>query len=951
MVYGQEYRRRKQGAVPPASSAPSAKPTPRLEPGYIAGKVIDSETGEGLPGAVVKIPGTMYSYNTDDEGGYVLRNLPQGTYEIQVSYISYHVQTLTGLKVSPGKETKANISLVPEGISIAAVNVVSSFREASDAALISLQRNESHISDGYSGDMILKESSDLQVNTVLRRMPGLSLLEDRYVILRGLYERYNLTTLNGAVLPVTDIERAAFDYGLIPSNLLSHVRLLKTATADMIPEFAGGEINLNTADIPDENEFRVSVRGTYFMPIDSRTLGIFPEARGIPLDGPSPREVNSHPENSPQRYDFARSMPRAVHQDTALTLPGYNFNLTWQRRGVVLGRDAGVTAFFSLSNQHMRRDAEIGILADFDPELGFCPYADSAYSLQYVHSTNATAMLNAGLKLGGHGRQSWKNLFTANYENFASQAYGYYKSTLDTVEGYTYYFFTPMWLTRNLMYSTQLPGSYRIGKFDWEWNAHYTGMEVSTPVYRAANYADYQDGRGYVYEYYGANYLLNFTGKQTAHVVGGRSDWTLPVVFSPIYKAKVKAGIYANFRLRDFRSRLAGHYVSFDENDEPISELGYEQIHVSNIRHIHSDAYIGPGMFTASDSTGDYHNYVARADNIAGHAGYEMRFPYRFRVHVGLRYEYFRQNIVLRPVNENKDPNLLASVKTDVLPSATLIWSPNEKSNVRVAYSHSVVRPGDRDLTPLPFLNLPFGVYTRGNPGLQRTLSHNFDLRYEFFPSGTELLSVSAFRKRLSNPIEQRITQGVIGENLNTYEFANATNADVVGLEFEMRINLGRTFRSTFLENFVLYGNVTISKSRVDNVGFFDVFTFGRQLQGQSATILNTGVIFFEPKTKIKLSAFYNRAGRRIALVGVGDDVFPSVYELPRNIIDLQISRTFFDKLEIRFDAQDVLNNPIRWVHIYSDRAMTAPFVEGRDKHIRNIKGQVNLSLTASYRF
>jgi outer membrane receptor protein involved in Fe transport len=474
---------------------------------------------------------------------------------------------------------------------------------------------------------------------------------------------------------------------------------------------------------------------------------------------------------------------------------------------------------------------------------------------------------------------------------------------------------------------------------------------VYTPVYRAANYADYQDGAGYVYEYFGANYALCFTGRQAAHVFGARSDWQIPVVFAPDYKAKVKTGIYANFRIRDFRSRLAGHYVSFDENGQPISELSYEQVHVSNIRNIHSDPYIGPGMFTASDSTGNYHNYFARGDNYAGYASFEMRFPYRFRLNFGLRFEHFRQYIGLRTIDDETHPVLVASVKNDVLPSATLIWSPNEKSNVRMAYSHTVVRPGDRDLTPLPFLNLPFGVYTRGNPLLQRTLAQNFDLRYEFFPSGTELLSVSAFRKRLNNPIEQRITQGIIGENLNTYEFVNARNADIAGIELEIRVNLGRTFNSSFLQNFVFYGNATFSQSRVDNERFFDFFQSGRSLQGQSGTIFNTGILFLEPKTKIKLGVFFNRAGRRIALVGVGDDIFPGVYELPRNIIDLQISRMFFNKLEIRFDAQDVLNNPIRWVHIYSSRPMFDAFVPGRDRYIRNIKGQVNLSLTVSYSF
>ncbi len=968
-VFGQNVRRKggeRDAAKKTQNQAPERQPkADALKPSVLTGVVVDGETGETLVGVEVRLAGTRFGTTTDENGRFNIQNLSAGFYDVAFNYISYQPYVVEKVRLDGGKETKIQTPLMPEGVKLEAVEIRATMRAASDAALVQLQRNEIHVSDGFSGDMILNQTPDFQVSTVLRRMPGMALLDDRLIVMRGLPERYNLTTLNGALLPVTDVERSAFDFSVIPSNLLSGVRLLKSASPDMIAEFSGGVVQLNTVDMPEQNLFRIAVQGlynskasfrnTYFAPTNRRIAGIFPAPHPFPRDLPPPDVVNAAAETSEERLNFARALPRSIHTDTAMAPVGQNLNLTLQRRGTLWGQEAGFTFFANYLNNHTGERLRSNILETFDTELGRCLPFDTLSSHIFRHYTALTGMLNGGIRLGQRGRLAFKNFFSFFYENIACDTYGSYVSQYDTTFVFTDYYVNPMRFTVSRTYSGQLDGGWKFKsqKPDMgphlKWGANYTLNANETPFYRTANYADYKDGRGYVYEYYAANWLNMFSGRQKAVVYGGFADLETPMRFGKV-RGKIRTGAYLNVRNRDFRSRLTQHNVVLDSTDTAMDEnLSYETVALPNIRNVLSDENFGPGAFTASDSTTDFHNYDARAVNPAGYAGLEFRFPYRFRLAAGARLEYFRQTIDLFPTSGAAAFRYLDRSQTDLLPSATLIYSPNDKTNLRAAFSQTVVRPNDRDLAPLPFLNLFYGVYTVGNPDTKRTLCFNYDLRYEWFPSGTEIVSASLFYKRLITPMEQWVTAGSFKEGGQiTYESNNSDRADVLGIELEARQNLGRIANSTYLENFVVYGNATLMRSRVNGQSLFKP---GRSMQGQADAVLNFGVIFTEPQTKISLAVFFNRVSRRIALVGVGDTIFPSIYEMPRNVLDLQLSRTFFDRLTVRLAVSDVLNDPVRWVHIYSANPAVDPYDPKRDQFIRNTKLGLNANFTIGYRF
>ncbi len=175
-------------------------------------------------------------------------------------------------------------------------------------------------------------------------------------------------------------------------------------------------------------------------------------------------------------------------------------------------------------------------------------------------------------------------------------------------------------------------------------------------------------------------------------------------------------------------------------------------------------------------------------------------------------------------------------------------------------------------------------------------------MRYEYFPGKLNMFSVTLFWKYIYRPLEQVLAQGAT-VYLNTYTLKNADYANNLGIELEVRQQLGI---DSYLKNFHLYGNAMFQNSNVkdDRTG-----NTQRPLQGQSPYLVNTGILFKEPKTNINFDVFYNRYGRQIVIIGVPVE-FNNLYILPRHRIDVQIGKTFKEKFMMKVAFQDILAQP-----------------------------------------
>ena len=92
--------------------------------GKIAGRVLDAETGDGLPGANVIIEGTTFGAATDADGYYTILRVPPGAYNVKVSMLGYKKVVQTNVVVSANLTSKVNYNLDASVIEAAAIEIV-----------------------------------------------------------------------------------------------------------------------------------------------------------------------------------------------------------------------------------------------------------------------------------------------------------------------------------------------------------------------------------------------------------------------------------------------------------------------------------------------------------------------------------------------------------------------------------------------------------------------------------------------------------------------------------------------------------------------------------------------------------------------------------------------------------------------------------------------------------
>jgi hypothetical protein len=172
--------------------------------GSISGKVTDKANGETLIGLTVGIEGTTKGAVTDIEGRYILQGLTPGKYTLSFRYLGYQTKSISAVEVNANATTNLDVILEPStSQSLNEVVVTASYRQETIGALYAKQKNNISISNGISADMI-KKSPDRNTSEVLKRVSGTSIQDNKFVIVRGLSDRYNSTLLNGAVLPSTE---------------------------------------------------------------------------------------------------------------------------------------------------------------------------------------------------------------------------------------------------------------------------------------------------------------------------------------------------------------------------------------------------------------------------------------------------------------------------------------------------------------------------------------------------------------------------------------------------------------------------------------------------------------------------------------------------------------------------------------------------------------------------
>ncbi len=836
--------------------------------------------------------------------------------------------SITGTKTVDlaAQEAAATEAAAAEGAAtrLDAVEVVGAAVRIDDqAAFLDLERMSVSVDDTLSIEQITR-AGDTDAAVALRRVTGLTLVNNRFIYVRGLGERYSSVLLNGAQIPSPDPTRRVIPLDLFPTDVLEGVVVQKTYTADMPGEFGGGTIQLRTRSIPLEPFFRASVTvggeaGTTFSDglryeegshdwtgrdrsarmldptLDGvRRAGDFFAGRafGNP-DGFTAPEIERVGERvaAGGRYD---TFQEEIGPDFGASVAGgRRFDLSDDVRFGVLG-SVRYSSQWDVQEETRRRfqASDAGLLLRDETKL--------EGSSREIDLSGFGVL---GLELGSDHRFTLTSMLLRQTEDEAREETG----IVDTQELQRYRL---EWVENSLL-SHQLAGQHRLPWFDemadFDWQYTDATARRFAPNLREYRF-NFDDARNRTLSLFGESNQQSWADL----VDDSRSldlGFKAPFAFQDgAFYGTVDLNLGRTLRDRDSYIRRYGFRDRFTN---PL--LRNAVIALPTLSQIFSAANIGPAGFVLEEQTQGTDNYFAeqRLDYVG--LGVDMTFDDRFRINVGARSESNVQKVTTFSVLQAGQVIESGLDEDDLLPSFGATWMIDDSQQLRFAWSRTLSRPDFRELTPAPFLDPILDILTFGNPDLETASITNFDLRWEYYFSADESLSVALFRKEFEQPIEKKLASatGALQQTLD-----NAESATNQGLEIDGFTRLG--FANDWLNGinlsdwFIAANYAWIdSEIRLDPARSGINTNLNRPLEGQSPYVLNFQLGYSDPDGMHELALSFNQSGERIVRVGI--DTQPDVYEQPAGQLDFNWRWQFASDWSSRLRLRNLLDPAIEF--------------------------------------
>jgi TonB-dependent receptor len=927
--------------------------------GTIRGKVTDGTTGDVLLGATVRlmqaeqVKGGAYS---DIEGAFTAK-VPAGTYQVLTSYISYLTDTAE-VTVEAGQVATLSVLLYEESNvrEDLAVNITAKRSQASEVAFLAQKQNAINSIDGVTFDLV-QRTGDANAAAAVQRVVGVTIEDGKYVYVRGLGDRYSKTMLNGAEIPGLDPNRNTVQMDIFPSNLLDQIIVYKNFTPNLPGSFTGGLVDVRTKDFPDRLTIRASASIGYN---DQASLNEdFIADQSLSGDrlalGNEVRDMPAYIAN-----ELEGTLPRL----TAITSAGLIANVgpaldsasrSFQTGFLPTQRQAGLENQyrFSIGNQHQLFGKPFGYIASLSYRQSFSYYDEVERNLWRLRSASSTILDAINELEGRRGEENvlWGGLlklsykpspnhkFSVNYmRNQNGTSYGESISgTLNNESGYSGPFFTSNtgYLERSISV-LQGQGDHAFGaklRADWIVSAS-----------RATQYEP--DIRFFAYEF-----TVNDQGDSTFGIINN-NGYERPLRFyRDLREDNLDVRLNLSYDIPGIATqekgaiRVGGSYTtkerSFNETRFEIFDVGADDqpfrgdvdayVADSNLMRVVLDeegdlvrSEFFQGLYY-QDQTQPTNVFDAEQSIIAAYAMAELPLGDRLKLITGLRYE--GTEMLIMP----EDTTLLGEfarndstatpgelVLDDLLPAVNFVYRVSPDMSIRAGYTRTLARPTIVEFSP--FQRLPYigsAVY-EGNPGLERTLIDNVDLRWEWFFSLSELVSVSAFYKNFQNPIEVALDSNANTNNIR-FAYVNRESAFTAGLEIELRKHFG--FIAPGLEKLQFSGNASFNYSR-SQLTDFEILAIRavdpdrdaqRPLFGQSPYVFNGELAYIDKEDLgLQVSLSYNVFGPRISFVGIAGA--PDVYEQPRPAMNFSISKDIGKYLALRIRLRNLLNPEYRFI-------------------------------------
>jgi TonB-dependent receptor len=899
----------------------------------IKGIVTDEATGESLVGATIVIQGTYTGTITDLDGNFELKNVSPGKYNLVISYISYDNQIVT-VDLEGSSPVFLDVKLKSASISVEEVTVIGRRKTDSEAAIVANIKALDVIASGISADQI-KRSQDSDAAQVIKRVPGITITNGRFVIVRGLSERYSHVMLNRAPAPSFEADKKAFSFDAIPSGMIQNMMIYKSPAPELPADFAGAVIDIMTKEVADIDELKISystgyVENTTFRK-DFKTykggkldfLGFDDGTRNLPEALPSPKRMNElyvWPDLPTYyaRMDSLQTISRAFNSNwkpfDIKPFLDQSLSIVYQKRFVV-GK-ASLGNITSLNYKHSNSMDEILRKEYFAFDIS-SNLADVAYDYKdytYKREANTGLISNWLLIYGNNQRIGFRNLLNNIGESTTTLRNGL--DGYNSVEREN----TNLRFQQRFIYSGQVDGSHLINnnRTSIKWLAGYSFVSNNDPDNRRYSYSRVAEAEDTIpYEfivdvtpsvYYGGRISQNLT----EHGQNIKFD-LVHDIFSTISNLPVqlKTGFYLDSKNRDFATRLVGVVAPRGAGESNLivgDRTGSIEDLFAPSNFYYDNSNPSRSGFMYRDGTAINNSYIANDRIKAGYAGLKIPLKDFVEIYGGLRAESFN-----RKITGFYDKTLLgdtADIRMDtinIFPSVNLKIKVGQKNNIRMSYGKTTNRPEFRENSPIIYEDFDEIAIIIGNPDLELTYIHNYDIRFEHYPNSGEVVSLAFFTKKFINPVELFQIPAGTGWNYKPFNTEKATSS---GLELDVRKSLmflENTPVLKTLKNFSVVFNSAVIKSEINTDKDFARDSI-RIMQGQSPYIINLGLFYNSSESGLMFNVNYNRIGKRIAYAGTPSH--PHVWELPRNAVDITLTKKLGESAEIKFGVQDLLAEP-----------------------------------------
>lgn len=907
--------------------------------GIIKGTVIDANTKETLIGATVALQGTTNGAITDFDGNFRIEKVAAGNYNLVISYISYDNQIIR-VEVGNGSETVVNVELKPATVDIEEVQVVAKRRDNTEVSMLSSLKAGNLIMSGITAQQISK-SQDKDAAEVIRRVPGITITDGRFVIVRGLIERYNSVMLNGATAPSFEADKRAFSFDAIPSGMINNILIYKSPAPELPADFAGAAINVETKSVADENSLVISYGNKY---VENTTfnsafqtysggktdwLGFSDNSRNIPSAVPAKEAYNElyvwknaadYLQKSERLNEIGKSFTNNWTTTTKSPLPDQNLSIALQRRFVWGKMSVGNITALNYSFTSDLLNINRLEYQDYSPERNEVLKDFDFKDDRYKESAKLGLIHNWNFLYGKNQKLEFRNFMNQMGNKTTSVRNGVNYYNVETLRSYDLKYET------RFVYSGQLAGEQQFNndrtKINWMAGYGYTSNEQ--PDNRRLTFVldeNEQSDRNHQYylrlqnvpnAYMGGRLWLNMQEnvydlkadlEHRFTIAGGENVWTL------------KAGFLYETKDRSFDSRLIGAVAVNNPPDifyKPVDEI----FATENFFFDQTAPYNQHGL-SYRDNTRAKDSYNAKDKLTAGYVGLKIPFSSKINLYGGVRVEKFEREITDFYEKTGNTENLdILRDTVNIYPSANLTYNLNEKNLIRASYGKTVNRPEFREMSNFDYQDFELFVLIHGNEELQNAYIDNFDFRYEWYPSNGEIVSAAAFYKSFTNPIEAFLIPAGTGYDYKPY---NTEEGFSMGLELDVRKQLLEFEKSTgvlhHLKDLTLIFNTSLIKSEINTEKQGFARDKKRIMQGQSPYIVNLGMNYQKQEANLSVGLNYNRIGKRIAFVGTPTN--PHTWELPSNSLDLTIEKGLGKRVSLKAGIKDILNEKIRFVQYF----------------------------------